>query len=376
MGESPFDAVQGKPFDPARSGLSDSRPGALSKDDAQARADQIAAFRAEVEQLRQDGASPFTSDQLAVVVRHHDALLERLAGEFDIDRTLAERRMSVGMRIASGFGAVTLTAAVVSFVYQIWGAIPTAGQVVLLTAGPLVSVGATIVAGTLERTRYIAAVMAVVACGAFVLQTVLFAQIFNLRGSPHSLLIWGLFAMAIAYPWRFVLPFSLGVVSLVCYAAALVFWWSGIGWAAVIERPEPLMLAALVLLPFASRVPKELVPPGRAVLLLLLLGPLLLLSGIADLSLLAWSPAAIRLTYQAAATLAAIAVIASGVRRSQDEVILIGALFAGAFLLTRFVDWWWDWMPRYLFFLILAGVALAWIWGLRVLRRHAVARLA
>src|SRR6478735_4121015 len=153
MGESPFDAVQGKPFDPARSGLSDSRPGALSKDDAQERADQIAAFRAEVEQLRQDGASPFTSDQLAVVVRHHDALLERLAGEFDIDRTLAERRMSVGMRIASGFGAVTLTAAVVSFVYQVWGSIPTAGQVMLLTAGPLAAIAATIVAGRLERTR-------------------------------------------------------------------------------------------------------------------------------------------------------------------------------------------------------------------------------
>src|SRR3954470_16203859 len=146
MGEPPFDSAQAKPFDAARSGRGDSRAGALSKDDAQERADQIAAFRAEVEQLRQDGASPFTSDQLAVLARHHDALLERLAGEFDIDRTLAERRMSVGMRIASGFGAVTLTAAVVSFVYQIWGAIPTPGQVVLLTAGPLVSVGATIVA--------------------------------------------------------------------------------------------------------------------------------------------------------------------------------------------------------------------------------------
>src|SRR6187399_1016276 len=145
MGESPFDSAQGK--------LS-------SKDDAQDRADQIAAFRAELEQLQQEGVSPFSGDQLIVVARHHDLLLERLAGEFDIDRTVAERRMSVGMRIASGFGAVTLTAAVVSFVYQIWGAIPTAGQVVLLTAGPLVSVGATIVAGTLERTRYIAAVMA------------------------------------------------------------------------------------------------------------------------------------------------------------------------------------------------------------------------
>src|SRR3954463_9314238 len=155
----------------------------LSKDDAQERADQIAAFRAEITQLRQEGANPFTEDELTLVWRHHDALLEDLARRFDIDRTVADRRMSLGMRIASGFGAVTLTAAVVSFVYQVWGVVPTGGQVVLLTAGPMVAVTAMVVAGQLERTRYIAAVMALVACGAFVMQTVLMGEIFNLRNS-------------------------------------------------------------------------------------------------------------------------------------------------------------------------------------------------
>jgi hypothetical protein len=366
MGESSFDSAQDKSFDPVQN--------TLSKDDAQERADQIEAFRAEVARLDAEGANPFTHEQLRLVARHHDALLERLAVEFDIDRSLAERRMSLGMRIASGFGAVTLTAALVSFIYQIWGSIPTAGQVVLLTLGPLLAIAAMVAAGTLERTRYIAAVMAVVACGAFVLQTVLLGQIFNLRGSPHSLLLWGLFALAVAYPWRFVLPFGLGVVSLVVYAAALLFWVAGVAWVAALERPEPLMLVAAIMLPLASRAPRELVVSGRAVLLVLILGPLLLLSGIADLSLLAWTPATVRGLYQVVAAVAAVVVIASGVRRSQDEIVLIGALFAGAFLLTRFVDWWWDWMPRYLFFLILATVALTWIWALRVLRRHAAVR--
>jgi hypothetical protein len=346
----------------------------LSKDDAQERADQIAAFRAEITQLRQEGVNPFTEDELTLVSRHHDGLLEDLARRFDIDRTVADRRMSLGMRIASGFGAVTLTAAVVSFVYQVWGAIPTAGQVVLLTAGPLVAMGAMIVAGTIERTRYIAAVMAVVACGAFVLQTLLLGQIFNLRNTPHTLLLWGLFAMAVAVPWRFALPFALGVLSLVCYVAALGYWLSGVAWIAVIERPEPLMAAAALLLPLASRMPTELVLSARSVLLVLVLGPLLLLSGFADLSLLSWSAPMIRASYQVIATLTAMTVIAAGVRRSQDEVILLGGLFTGVFLLTRFIDWWWDWMPRYLFFLILAVMALAWIWVLRVVRRHAAAR--
>src|SRR3954465_8111734 len=347
----------------------------FSKDDAQERADQIAAFRAEVTQLQQDGVSPFTPDQLTLVSRHHDVLLEDLARRFDIDRTAADRRMSLGMRIASGFGAVTLTAAVVSFVYQVWGSIPTAGQVLLLTAGPMAAVTAMVVAGRLERTRYIAAVMAVVACGAFVMQTVLMGEIFNLPHSPHALLLWAVFAMTVAYPWRLVLPFALGTLSLVCYTAALTFWLSGVTWSAIIEKPEPLMVAAAVLLPFAPRVPRELVPGGRAMLLIVALTPVLLLSLFAGPSLLPWSESAVRGTYQVIAILAAVAVIADGVRRSQDEVILIGGMFAGVFLLTRFVDWWWDWMPRYLFFLILAAVALAWIWSLRVLRRHAAARI-
>src|SRR4051812_30843355 len=125
-----------------------SAPGEFrNKDDAQERADQIEAFRAEIAQLRKEGVRPFTDDQLNLIAGHHDALLDRLAGEYDIDRTVAARRMSLGMRIASGFGAATLTAAVVSFAYQVWGAIPTAGQVVLLTAGPLAAIAAMIVAG-------------------------------------------------------------------------------------------------------------------------------------------------------------------------------------------------------------------------------------
>lgn len=342
-----------------------------SKDEAQERADQIAAFRAEIRQLQRDGASPFAEAQLDAVSRYQDALLERLAGEFDIDRTVSERRMSIGMRLASGFGAATLTAAVVSFVYQVWGLIPTAGQVLLLTAGPLAAIVAMVVAGRLERTRYIAAVMAVVACGAFVLQTVLIGQIFNLRSSPHAILLWGLFALAVSVPWRFVLPFSLGVLAISCYLGALGLWLYGSPWASFVERPEPLMLAGAVLLPLATRIPPELATAGRAVLLVQLLGPLLLLSAISGVSLLPWNPEAVRVFYQILAGMTAVGVIVLGVRRSLDEVILVGALFAGVFLLTRFADWWWDWMPRYLFFLILAAVALAWIWALRILRRHA-----
>ena len=64
------------------------------------------------------------------------------------------------------------------------------------------------------------------------------------------------------------------------------------------------------------------------------------------------------------------AVIGAGLRSGQRETVLIGSLFAAIFVLARFVDWWWDWMPKYLFFLILTAIALTWLWALRIVRRR------
>jgi hypothetical protein len=40
-------------------------------------------------------------------------------------------------------------------------------------------------------------------------------------------------------------------------------------------------------------------------------------------------------------------------------VFLLGTLGLLLFLLTKLVDWWWDWMPRYLFFLVVGTLAVA-----------------
>ena len=48
-----------------------------SKDAAQRRADQIGAFRAELDALAREGASPFVPVQLAAVAAHHDRLLRQ-----------------------------------------------------------------------------------------------------------------------------------------------------------------------------------------------------------------------------------------------------------------------------------------------------------
>jgi hypothetical protein len=256
----------------------------------------------------------------------------------------------------------------------VWGGIPTTGQVTLLTAAPLVAVAAAIVAGRVEKTRYVAALFAVVACGAFVAQTLLLRQIFNLRDSPHVVGFWAAFAIAVALPWRFTLPFALGVAAVACYGAALLFWSVNVPWTEFLERPEPLMVVAAVLLSVAGRLPRELVTASRAVLVALTLFPLLVLSSTGEVSLLPMDVFTAKVLYQISAAVVACATIAVGLRRAEEEVVLVGSVFAAVFVVIRFVDWWWDWMPKYLFFLILAAVAIGWLWALRVARRHVAVR--
>ena len=45
-----------------------------------------------------------------------------------------------------------------------------------------------------------------------------------------------------------------------------------------------------------------------------------------------------------------------------------GVVFFVIFLYTKFFDWWWEVMPRYLFFLVLALAALLCLVVLRRLR--------
>ena len=359
--------------------------GPRSKDDAQRRADQIAAFRAEVRELEREGAT-LDPRQLEAVAAHQDDVLRALARDFDIDRGEREKRMSTGMRLASVFGAGALTAAVVSFVYRIWGSLSTGPQVALLTAAPLVATLGMIVAGRFERTRYVSSIFAIVACAGIVLQTVMFGTLFNVRSTPHLVAVWAAFALAVALPWRFGVLFAFGVAAAMVYIAAIAADLAGYYWMAVLERPELVALPAALLLIAFSRlkpttsslkvagiritVPMELVPWARGVLLLIVLGTILVLSATGAVSLLPFDEDAIKIAYQLVAVAASIVTLGLGLRQGLPEVVAIGSLFTGVFLLLRFVDWWWDWMPKYLFFLILATVALAWLWGLRLARRR------
>jgi hypothetical protein len=342
-----------------------------SRHDAQRRADQIRAFRAELAELRGEGVEAVAPDRYDAIVAHQDALLASLAARFDIDVTASARRLSLGMRLASAFGAAALTAAIVSFFYRIWGGLGTPAQVMLLTGAPLLALGAMTVAARRERTLYFASLCAIVGCGAFVLQTIMLGRIFNMRGSPHVLAAWAAFSLAVAVPLRLTLPFAFGVGAAVCYVAALALSPRGAPWTEFPSRPETVLVPAAAAYAAWRLAPAELRAWTRGTALVFGLGALLALSTFEASSLLPWSRGTLSAFYQVAAAAAAVAVVALGVRSGRSETLVIGAVFAGLFLVGRFVDWWWDWMPKYLFFLIMAAVAIGWLAGLARLRRRA-----
>ena len=46
----------------------------------------------------------------------------------------------------------------------------------------------------------------------------------------------------------------------------------------------------------------------------------------------------------------------------------LGSVFFTIYLYTKFFDWWWEWMPKYLFFLVVGLVAVLLLSVLRRLR--------
>ncbi len=98
-----------------------------------------------------------------------------------------------------------------------------------------------------------------------------------------------------------------------------------------------------------------------------------LLSLDAHLSALPWESTPIKAFYQVLGFVTAAAATAIGLRRTWADATYAGAASFVVFLYTKFFQWWWDWMPAYLFFLIVGVVAIGMIVLLRKLRLSGIA---
>jgi hypothetical protein len=343
---------------------------------AQRRADRITGFRAELAELEREGVLALSAEQRDRVLAHQDGLLRDLAARFDVDVSEGEKKLSLGMRVASFLGALAFAISVFLFFRRIWGLLSTPMQVAILVGAPLLGCLGTDLAARREKSGYFASLLALVTFACFLFNLTLLGDIFAITPSAGAFLAWGALGLVLAYAYGPRLLLAAGLAMTTIWAAAAVITWSGAAWTAVWERPEMFLPAGLLLAALPSFLPHrrraDFPPVFRICGFLMLLTATFALASWGEGSFLTvWEAKTIETFYQIAGLALSAGVVALGIRRSWPEGVNIGVTFFILFLWTRLYHWWWDWMPKYMFFLILGLTAAAALWGLQRLRGRA-----
>ena len=339
---------------------------------AQQRADQIGVFREEVERLRNEGVLALTGEEASTLHVYHEQLLTDFANAFDIDRNVAAKQLSLGMRVASLLAALALAASVFFLFYRFWGALGETAEIIVLVSASMVTYVVTLAVRKRDPAGYFSTLAATVAFVCFVLNILMLGEIFNVTPSYSALLAWAVFAFFLAYHCDSRLLLAAGIVCVMGYLSARVGEWCGIYWLDLGQRPENFLPAAgmLFLVPslIDHRRHSAFAALYRVLALVGLFLPILALSFYGGGSYLNLDATSIEHGYQLAGFGLSVLVIALGIRRAWSGVANTGVVFFLIFLYTKFFDWWWESMPKYLFFLVLgltAILALLILWRLR-----------
>lgn len=351
-----------------------------SKTEAQKRADRINAFRDELAVLRQDGVLELSETQQHAVSAYHEQLLSGLSDQFDVDRDVRSHQLSVGMRIASFLGAVALAVSVFFLFRQFWGKLTTVMQITVLIAAPIATLLATFYIRNREKTGYFSKLFGLLSFTCFILNIYLLGQIFNMTPSDNALLLWGAFALVLAYSLDIRLLLVAGILCLVAFVSARVGAWHGGYWIYFGQRPENFLPVAVLLffIPqwFAHQKVWGFDAIYRVFAMITLFIPLLILSNWGQISYLNVNPDIIEGAYQVAGFAISAALIWYGVRKQWEHVVNTANAFFVIFLYTKFFDWWWDIMPKYLFFFIIALTAILFLFIFKRLREREYALLS
>ncbi len=344
-----------------------------SKTDAQKRADQIVSFNRELVELTQEQVIALSDEQQQAVAAYHQRILQRLRSDHDIDSTQQEKQLSLGMRIASFLGAVALAASVFFLFYQFWGLLGGISQVGILIAASLISLIATVFIADRDGTGYFTKLIGLVAFACFVLNILMLGQIFNITPSDNALLAWAALGLLLAYAYDVRLLLVAALLCIIAFVSARVGTWSGIYWIHFGERPENFFPVAILLFFIPQWIDHQrfsgFAMTYRLFGIITLLLPMLVLANWGQISYLKLDADIIEGGYQLAGFILSAAIIGYGIRRGWAHVINAGVTFLMIFIYTKFFDWWWDVMPKYLFFLVLSLAAILCLLILMRLRK-------
>jgi uncharacterized membrane protein len=349
-------------------------PEPTGRNDAQIRADRLGIFLDELAQLERQQILVLTPDQRASVESFADRTLQDLTQRYDVDGNRSQRQLSLGMRIFSALGGLALCAAIFLFFYRFWGNIPTAGQVIILLAFPLAGLVAMYFCAQREKTLYFTGLIGLVVFATFVLNLIVLGQLFNRVSSPNAFLAWCALALVLAYSYGLRSLLAAGLVCGLVFFSATIVSLSGAWWEASFSRPECMLLGGALITSLSAwlrhRKHPEFTGVYRLIGLLAVFVPLLILWHSGADSFFPLDAKAIERTYQTIAFLAAASTVWFGIRRSYSGTVNLGAGFFTVCLYIKFVDWWWDWMPKYVFFFLVGAVAIALLLAFGRLRRN------
>ena len=343
-----------------------------SRAEAQQRADDIRVFGEELARLERDGVLHLEPAQRAAVAAYHDDLIGRFASLFDVDRDSRAKQLSLGMRVASFLGALALAASVFFLFYQFWGYLPETAQVAVLVAAALATFLLTMAVRARDATGYFTKLAALVAFACFVLNVAMLGQIFNVAPTDNALIVWAALAFLLAYACDLRLLLAAGICCVIAWAQARVGTWHGIYWLHAGERPENFfpVAAGLFLVPllWPQRRFAGFAATYRIFGLLCLFIPMLVLSHWGQASHLDLDPDLIEGGYQVTGFATAAIAIWIGARRGWGDTVNTGIVFFVIFLYTKFYQWWWEIMPKSLFFLVIGLTAILILLVLKRLR--------
>ena len=347
-------------------------PEASGRNDAQVRADRLGIFLDELANLERQQVLVLTPEQRASVESFAEHSLQDLTRRYDIDVNSSQKQLSLGMRIVSALGGLALCAAVFLFFYRFWGLIPAVGQVAILVSTPLLGLAAMHFTSKHERTLYFTGLIGLVVFASFVLNLVVLGQLFNRISSPNALLAWGALALALGYAYGLRMLLAAGLISWLAFFSATIVSWSGAWWESFFSRPEYILVggALIAVIPIRLHHRKHESFPGtyRLIGLLAVFLSLLTLWYVGADSVLPFEPKSIERLYQVVAFVTAGFTIWAGIRHNLSGTVNLGAAFFTIFLYAKFVDWWWDWMPKYGFFFLVGAIAIGLLIAFRKIR--------
>lgn len=343
----------------------------------QARADQVRAFRAELAALEAEGITPLDPERLAQVESHHAAVLSRLAREAGADTTDSLRQLSLGLKLATLIGTLATTAAVVFFVTQFWGRLPTAGQLALGVAAVLVPLAIAELAARWEQARYFSHLFLVVSAAGFAVNLLLLHRVLNLPAAPHPWLAFAVFTLLLAYRFQHRVLLLGGLLAGALWLASSLYALLGGWYQDFPSLPETILVPALLILALPVVLPHRRHPAfsevyrALGVLLAGLVCAIISVEG--TLSLLPFGRRGAEIAYTLMGFSLGIGAVVMGVRRDWRQTTNAGTALAIVLMVVKAVDWWWTLLPQWLFFLVLGALALASMAGLKRLRTLALA---